>query len=157
MEDYIFFHQDGRTTCKATADPSRPETWPFPREEITKVYLDCTKLFLSVPVAITNRHESEKLQELLDGIAVRYKEKWRIDFALEKMGMSKSRFSAFFRSRTGMSFVTYINKVRIEQARCLLFETYMTVESIGFDCGFDSPSHFYKYYGVSPARFREKN
>ena len=45
MEDYIFFHPDGGT-CKATADPSRPETWPYLREEITKVYLDCTERFL---------------------------------------------------------------------------------------------------------------
>jgi len=72
------------------------------------------------------------------------------------MGMSKSRFSAFFRNQTGMS----LNKVRIEQSARLLIETDMTVESIEFDCGFASLPIFYKcfkkYYGVSPARLRQK-
>jgi len=152
MEKYIFYNRKGES-CTAEADPSRPETWPFLREDIREVHIDCTKRFLAI------RHESEKLNELLDSIAVRYKEKWKLDFALAKMGMEKSRFCDFFRRKTGMSFIAYINKVKLEQAAHLLKETNLKIETVGFDCGFDSPSHFYKcfkkYYGVSPARFKK--
>jgi transcriptional regulator GlxA family with amidase domain len=188
MKNYIFFHKDGRCR-RQEADPSRPETLPFQRDEIRKVYLDCTEQFLfprysvlGQPVAGNRRkerhcetkyssttnsaanglpyrqHDLVKLQELLDCIAVRYKEKLTFDFALSMMSMSKSRFCDFFRHNTGISFVACINKVRTEKAACLLMETELTVESIGYDCGFDSPSSFYKcfkaHYGVSPARFR---
>jgi AraC-like DNA-binding protein len=155
------------------------------RNEIREVYLDCTELFLSCfgrsEAKTRNPHnnlgirgdsesssrrddkvkpqELKKLQELLDCIAGRYKEKWKIDFTLSKMGMSKSRFCDFFRYNTGMSFVAYINKVRVGKAACLLLETNQTVEAIGYDCGFDSPSSFYKcfksHYGMSPGEFRK--
>jgi len=157
MKKYFFFHLDGRS-CTAEANPFRPETWPYLREEIGKVLFDCTEQFLSHPVCLLNRRELEKLRELLDCIDARYKEKLSLEFALEKMGMGKSRFSAFFRNQTGMSLVAYINKVRIEQAARLLIETNRKSEAVGFDCGFDSPSHFYKCfkerYGISPAQFK---
>lgn len=158
MRKYIFFHKSGGY-CRTEAEFSRLETWPYRREEIKEVYLDCTGLFLSRPVSVTNRHESERLRELLDCITARYKEKLKLDFALDRMRMEKSRFCEFFRNQTGMSFVAYINKVRIEQAARLVVETDEKLETIGFDCGFDSPSHFYKcfkeHYEVSPGRLRQ--
>jgi len=40
----------------------------------------------------------------------------------------------------------------------MLRETDLTVEAVGFDCGFDSPPSFYKcfkeHFGMSPARYR---
>ena len=44
MEKYIFFNLKGEC-CEKEADPSRPETLPFPREEIRDVFLKCTELF----------------------------------------------------------------------------------------------------------------
>ena len=164
MENYIFFHRTGKFRM-AKADPSRPETWPFAKDEIKEVHQDCTELFLTpcTPSPFWRggrgeRSESQNLQKLLEAIADRYKEKLNVDFALQKMNMSKSRFHAFFRQETGMTFVAYINRVRVEHAARLLLETDLKSEAVGFDCGFDSPSHFYKcfkeHYGMSPARYR---
>ena len=167
MENYVFFHRDGRN-CKQDADPSRPDTWPYVREDITKVYLDCTERFLFIEENVVSRRtilrphttrELKKLQELLETIDIHYKEKLTRDFALKKMSMSKSRFSAFFRSQTGMTYISYLNKERAIKAALMLIETDMTVESIGFDCGFDSLPVFYKcfkeHYGMTPGEFRE--
>jgi len=165
MENYVFFHRDGGY-CRQDANPSRPETWPYAREEIANVYLNCTERFLfSENDAVQNltpmlrlSRESKKLKDLLDYIDAHYKEKLTRNFALKKIGMSKSRFSSFFRSQTGMTYIEYINKARIEKAVPLLIETDMTVESAGFECGFDSLPIFYKcfkkQYGMSPARFK---
>jgi transcriptional regulator GlxA family with amidase domain len=37
---------------------------------------------------------------------------------------------------TGMSFVAYINKVRLEHAARMLVETDLPCNRIGYDCGF---------------------
>ena len=99
-------------------------------------------------------------KELLNYIADRYKEKLTFDLALSVMGMSKSRFCVFFRNQTGMTYIAYINRERIKNAVPLLLETDLPVETVGYDCGFDSPPSFYKcfkeHYGVSPARFRAR-
>lgn len=157
MKLYCFFRLNGEA-CTKEADPLRPETWPYPREEIEKVHLDCTDLFLSFSHPIPR--EKEKFRELLDCISIRYKEKLSFDFALSVMGMGKTRFCKYFRNQTGMSLVAYINKIRIEHAARFLIETDRTTEAIGFDCGFDSCSNFFrcfnKYFGTSPAQFRLK-
>jgi len=103
---------------------------------------------------------NDETTSFINCIAGRYKEKLSVDFALQKMNMSKSRFHKFFRQETGMTFVVYINKVKVELAARMLIENDLKVETIGFDCRLDSPSHFYKcfkkHFGVSPAQFRSK-
>jgi len=171
MRNYLFSSRNGEIREKE-ADPSRPETWPFPREEIGKVQLDCTELFLTpcssfrphpLPLSIIGEglgvgSESKKLRDLLNNIATGYMEKLSLNFALEKMGIEKSRFCELFRQETGMTFVAYINKVRVGHAARMLIENDLKAEAVGYDCGFASPSHFYKcfkeHYGVSPARYR---
>jgi len=163
MRNYLFFSRTGESREKE-ADPSRPETWPFDAKEIKKIFLDCTLLFLTTDPSLIERREpgerteSIHFQKLLNCIADRYKEKLTLDFALSVMGMSKSRFSVFFRNRTGMTYIAYINKERIKKAIPMLLDTNLPVEAIGFDCGFDSPPSFYKcfkkHFGVSPARYR---
>ena len=73
--------------------------------------------------------------------------------------MCKSRFHPFFRKQTGMTFVAYINKVRVEHAARLLVGTDLSLKFIAYDCGFDSISQFFKrfkeHYGVTPGRFRD--
>jgi len=62
------------------------------------------------------------------------------------------------RAEAGMSFVSYINKVRLEQAARMLIETNWPCSAIGYDCGFASLSLFYKlfknYFGKAPGEFR---
>ena len=75
--------------------------------------------------------------------------------------MSKSNFCRQFKLETGMSFIAYLNRVRLEQTARMLVETDLPCTVIGYDCGFSTLSLFYKLfkelYGVSPARFREKS
>jgi len=81
-----------------------------------------------------------------------------MDFALKMTGMSKSNFCRHFKLETGMSFVAYLNKVRLEQAARMLLETNLPCAAIRYDCNFSTLSLFYKlfkaYFGKAPGDFR---
>ena len=73
-------------------------------------------------------------------------------------GRSPSAFSRLFRQRTGMNFVRYVNRLRLERACQLLMSSGRTVTDICFEVGFNNVSNFNRqflaYKGVSPSQFR---
>ncbi|OEK02789.1 hypothetical protein BFP97_15210 [Roseivirga sp. 4D4] len=82
--------------------------------------------------------------------------------ALAKMvGLSTHQFSAFINDQLQQNFSQLMNSYRVEIAKKLLqTEHHLTVEAIGFDCGFNSPSTFHttfkKATGLTPAGYRSK-
>jgi AraC-like DNA-binding protein len=72
--------------------------------------------------------------------------------------LSKFYFSRFFRERTGMTFNTYLSRLRVNRVQKLLCETDMTITEIAYNCGFMSLKTFNRvfklYTGVSPLSFR---
>lgn len=63
-----------------------------------------------------------------------------------------------FKKVTGMSFISYLLKVRMERAAFLMKNTDKSLEEIGAECGYDDYFHFNKMFkkimGVPPATFR---
>lgn len=72
---------------------------------------------------------------------------------------SVSTFSRSFRKHTGMSFVQYVNRLRINVACELLMDGDASVTDICFQVGFNNVSNFNRQFleqkGVSPSRFRK--
>ena len=66
--------------------------------------------------------------------------------------------SRLFRSETGMTLKTYVNRVRVEAARHLLLETSEKIETVATQVGFHDASHlsrqFLKHSGRRPGDFR---
>ena len=155
LKDYVFCHRSGGLRM-SKADPLLPETWPFPKEEVTRVFADCTVEFFP---EVSCTYIQNRIRELLDYIRLHFQESLTMDFALEMTGMSQSNFYRHFKLETGMPLVSYINKVKIEQAARLLIETDLTCSAISYDCGFDSLSQFFKcfkeHFGVPPGKYRK--
>lgn len=82
--------------------------------------------------------------------------------ALAKMvGQTTHQFSAFINDQLQLNFAQLMNSFRVEVAKQLLIkETHLTVEAIGFDCGFNSPSTFHtafkKATALTPAAYRKQ-
>lgn len=74
------------------------------------------------------------------------------------VGLSGAAFSRFFKKSTGLSFVAYVNEIRIREAALLLRETEDTVEGIAYTAGFNTPHYFIKIFkrskGITPREFR---
>jgi AraC-like DNA-binding protein len=73
-------------------------------------------------------------------------------------GQSISAFSRYFRRHTGLPFVKYVNRMRINLACQLLMEGELSVTDICYKTGFNSLSNFNRRFlatkGMAPSEFR---
>lgn len=81
-----------------------------------------------------------------------------LDEAAAALGLSRRRFTQLFREVTGESWLTHLQRHRIAHARRLLRETPRSVASIGYECGFEDLTTFYRAFraaaGTSPVAWR---
>lgn len=72
--------------------------------------------------------------------------------------MSRAQFAKRFHEKTGETFVVFVNRCRMEQARAFLRETNLAVPLIAEIVGYKSASYFYRLFqrenGVSPMDYR---
>ena len=75
------------------------------------------------------------------------------------VNMSASYFSEKFKEITGINFVTYVARTRIEKARHLLQNPKLRVSEIAFEVGFQSLSQFNRAFknvtGKAPSEYRQ--
>jgi AraC-like DNA-binding protein len=73
-------------------------------------------------------------------------------------GQSVSAFSRYFRRHTGLPFVQYVNRMRINLACQLLSDGELSVTDICFKAGFNNLSNFNRQFlavkGMAPSKFR---
>jgi AraC-like DNA-binding protein len=74
------------------------------------------------------------------------------------VNMSANYFSENFKQATGMRFVEYVARSRVEKARNLLQNPKFRISEIAFDVGFQSLSQFNRIFrkvtGQSPREYR---
>jgi AraC-like DNA-binding protein/ligand-binding sensor protein len=75
------------------------------------------------------------------------------------VNMSASYFSEKFKEATGLNFVEYVSRTRIEKARNLLQNPNLRISEIAFDVGFQSLSQFNRAFkavtGQAPSEYRQ--
>ncbi|MCP3965519.1 MAG: helix-turn-helix transcriptional regulator [Lentisphaerae bacterium] len=64
----------------------------------------------------------------------------------QEFKLSPNYISCLCRSQTGMSFITYLNKIRIDKACFLLREYDQTLDEIAFNAGFSSTAYFCRVF-----------
>ncbi|MFQ3576182.1 MAG: AraC family transcriptional regulator [Cytophagales bacterium] len=75
-------------------------------------------------------------------------------------GISPRTISEVIAEKTGMNFKTYINQIRIIEAKRLLRETELQINEVAYNVGFNSPSNFNRVFktivGNSPSEYIKK-
>ena len=83
-----------------------------------------------------------------------------VDMLCSHLGVGTTYFSTVFKKETGMNFVAYLTKVRMEEAVRLLQETEEKSYVIAGMVGYEEPTYFSyvfkKQFGISPAKYRQK-
>jgi AraC family transcriptional activator FtrA len=100
------------------------------------------------------------LAALLEKIAGRLDQTWRIEDLARLAAMSERTFMRRFRDATGLSPADWITRARVDRARQLLESTGLSIERIAGRCGLGSATtlrhHFRKKVGVSPIGYRRR-
>ncbi|MFZ5966117.1 MAG: helix-turn-helix transcriptional regulator [Bacillota bacterium] len=77
----------------------------------------------------------------------------------EYIGINPSYFSDLFREITNESFSSYLNSIRVKKAKDFLKMTKLTIQDIGYKCGFNSAQNFNrvfkKYAQITPKQYRD--
>lgn len=74
--------------------------------------------------------------------------------------MSASAFCHYFKKRMNKTFTQFVNEVRVSQANQLLIHSNKEIAEVGYLCGYQSLSNFYKQFGqinnISPRKYRKQ-
>lgn len=83
------------------------------------------------------------------------------EFLAAKLDLGYTTFRKKFKECTGFPPAKYILEIRIMKAKDLLTNTYMTVNEIAYNLGFDNIDYFYVVFkskiGMTPTAYRKKS
>ncbi|MDR7078694.1 YesN/AraC family two-component response regulator [Neobacillus niacini] len=101
-----------------------------------------------------NIRHKQAVEYMIQYINENYNERITINDLSEQLYISRNYLSQIFKKATGLSFNQYINKVRMEKAKCLISEgqylIYEIAEKVGFKNTPYFSSLFKKYTGMNP-------
>jgi AraC-like DNA-binding protein len=101
------------------------------------------------------------LQKTLNYIHDHYEQALTLEHMAAMSGASTTYFCRLFKYETGMTFLSYLNGLRIEQACVLLRDTSDNALDICYRVGFNDYTHFGRQFkkntGMSPADYRRNN
>ena len=114
------------------------------REFIRKERMDSVKLIAAKTKQYISEHYSDP--------------DLSVETICSELYISATYFSTVFKKETGVSFVSYLTKIRIEEAIRLLNTTEEKAYVISSKVGYLEPNYFSyvfkKHYGISPTKYR---
>lgn len=102
------------------------------------------------------------MKETVEKVVLLLEEDYPKDISLEmyadRFDVGMSKLSASFKEVTGVNFIDYLTRLRLEKSKELLLHSKEKVNDIAFLVGYQ-PSYYYrvfkKHEGVTPTRYRE--
>jgi AraC-like DNA-binding protein len=77
----------------------------------------------------------------------------------QRIGLTPSAFSRFFRNATGQTFVGFVNILRINEVCRRLMDGDTSITDIAMSCGYNNIANFNRQFlslkGMNPSRFRD--
>lgn len=103
--------------------------------------------------------QDARMKEIMSYIQANYK-KVTLDLLSEQFYMSKPYISKYIREKSGSTFSELVRKLRMDQAKAMLWESNMTVESISGSVGYQNVEHFNRLFrrefDMTPIQYRNE-
>ena len=79
---------------------------------------------------------------------------------MERFHFQRDYFNRLIRKKTGMTYSEYLQNIRLEQAKCLLIETELTISEISEQVGYHNKGYFYQLfvnkYNMTPGKYKKR-
>jgi AraC-like DNA-binding protein/ligand-binding sensor protein len=102
--------------------------------------------------------DSPMIERAKDYVAIHQSDPIKLEQVARALNVSTFYFCRRFKQTTGLTFVEYLNRVRIEKAKVLLHNNNLRVSEIAYEAGFQTIAHFNRIFrklvGHSPTEFR---
>ncbi|AET70780.1 response regulator containing CheY-like receiver domain and AraC-type DNA-binding domain [Desulfosporosinus orientis DSM 765] len=100
------------------------------------------------------------IEKSLNYIHDNFKQKLPLQLVSSKVFLNPQYFSRIFKKEVGVSYIDYVNKLKIEYACKLLETTDYPAYRISSECGFTDPSYFNRVFvqqmKMTPKAYRRK-
>jgi len=104
--------------------------------------------------------KDHNLQQALNYIHNNFSTDISLDRVAGTAGISKYHFSRLFKEMTGLTYQSYLNRVRIEQAKKFLNDDALSITDTGYAVGYFDLTHFERIFkkltGITPSQFRRR-
>ena len=105
--------------------------------------------------------DSVRMEKLIEFMNANFNRPVRLAEAATLVNMAETAFSRFFKTKTGVTFVDFLNDIRLGHAARLLIDTKDSIAEIAAACGFVNISNFNRTFkrqkGLTPKDFRHKH
>ena len=104
------------------------------------------------------KQSNDVLREIIAYVNNHYKDSLTLDDMARQTGFSREYFCRFFKQHMGITFLRYLNEVRISHAGRLLMNTDMSISEVMSESGFTNQTIFNRLfkeiYGMTPRQSR---
>lgn len=105
-------------------------------------------------------HAGNVIDQAKKYIQEHYTQDLSLEDVSKAVNISSYYFSKLFKDKTGVTFVEYLTKLRMEKAECMLQDPANSVRDICYAVGYQDPNYFSRifkrYVGVTPSEYRQK-
>ena len=106
-----------------------------------------------------NDRTSERIKKVKEFTQSHYARTITIDMIADHVGMNRSSFCTFFKKATGQTYITYLNKLRVDRACYLLRQGSFNITEVCYMVGFNDVPYFNRCFknnrGMSPKEYAE--
>jgi two-component system response regulator YesN len=130
------------------------------KEEEVKSYLfDQLQEMLDQVANYYNNANKVWKQQIILYLSQNFREETTLEELASLVGFSTSYLSRIFKNEFGMNFCTYVNHLRVEEAKKLLLKGPLSIKEIAYSLGFSDANYFARVFkketGVNASQYQK--
>ncbi|WP_331436784.1 helix-turn-helix domain-containing protein [Gordoniibacillus kamchatkensis] len=119
--------------------------------------------FLASAIELVGRKKGER--DPITSFVIEYVEKHysgdvTLEIVADKLNISSGYLSTYFKEKTGVNFIDYLNDLRIRKAKEMLLESGCRIQDVARKAGYQNMNSFNrmfkKFCGITPSEFRKQ-